>query len=230
MTSPARQRLDFALLYALYLAARPLPRRWLLALGRGLGGFVWRVLGFRRAVVLDNLRHAFAPNGTRRRCATWPRRFYRNLGMTLMEFLAMPRLAPADVAALVDIEGAEHLETMRRLGRGGLLVSGHFGNWELMGARVAAEGQPVNFIVKTQHNARVDRMQNEIRHRRGHRHHPRRRLHQGDDPAPCGGRNASACWRTRTPGPTGSSASSWDGRRRSSGARPTWPGSWTVRC
>ena len=167
MASPARQRLDYALLYTLYLAARPLPRRWLLALGRALGGLVWRTGAYRRGVVLANLRHAFGGEldeaGLHRLAAA----FYRNLGMTLMEFLALPRLRPADVAELVDIEGAEHLRAIAGLGRGGLLVSGHFGNWELLGARIAAEGQAVSFIVKTQHNARVDRMQNAIRHRVG---------------------------------------------------------------
>lgn len=163
MTSPARQRLDYALLYALYLVARPLPRPWLLALGRGLGTFVWTVHGYRRGVVLANLRHAFGDGHDEAQLHRLAAAFYRNLGMTLMEFLALPRLAPADVVALVDMEGAEHLDQVRRLGRGGLLVSGHFGNWELLGARVAAEGQPVNFIVKTQHNERVDRIQNRIR-------------------------------------------------------------------
>ena len=167
MTSPARQRLDFALLYALYVLARPLPRRWLLALGGALGTFVWRVVGFRRAVVLDNLRHAFGHERGEPQLRALAAAFYRNLGMTLMEFLALPRLSAADIVGLVDIEGAEYLESIRRLGRGGLLVSGHFGNWELLGARIAAEGQPVNFIVKTQHNERVDRMQNRIRRRIG---------------------------------------------------------------
>lgn len=167
MTSPARQRLDYALLYGLYLAARPLPRRWLLAVGRAAGALVWRTGAYRRDVVLANLRHAFGGERDEAGLRDLAAAFYRNLGMTLMEFLALPRLRPADVVALVAVEGGEHLEEVRRRGRGGLLVSGHFGNWELLGARVAAEGQPVNFIVKTQHNARVDRLQNGIRRRIG---------------------------------------------------------------
>lgn len=163
MASPARQRLDYALLYMLFLVARPLPRSWLLALGRGLGSFVWRVVGYRREVVLDNLRHAFGHERDEQQIRALAAAFYRNLGMTLMEFVAMPRLKPTDVIDLVSIEGAEHIEAVARLGRGGMLVSGHFGNWELLGARVAAEGRPVNFIIKTQHNERVDRLQNEIR-------------------------------------------------------------------
>jgi KDO2-lipid IV(A) lauroyltransferase len=167
MASPIRQRLDFALLYLLFLAARPLPRPVLLALGRGLGDLVWKVFRFRRKVVLDNLGASFAPRmdaGQRRAVA---RSFYRNLGMTLMEFLAFPRTSPEDLENLVEIENRHYLDEVLAEGRGGLLVSGHFGNWEYLATRLVAAGYKVNFIVKSQANARIDGMQNRIRTRAG---------------------------------------------------------------
>lgn len=167
MASRPRQWLDFALLYTLFLLARPLPRRVLLALGRGLGSFVWNVVGFRRQVVLDNLRQGFGDSldeGARRDVA---RSFYRNLGMTLMEFLSIPRLTPEKTIALVDIQGQEYLDEVTSLGGGGLLVSGHFGNWEYLAARLVAGGWKVNFIVKSQANANVDRVQNRLRAQAG---------------------------------------------------------------
>jgi KDO2-lipid IV(A) lauroyltransferase len=167
MTSRPRQLFDYGLLYFLFLVARPLPRGFLLATGRGLGTFVWRVVRFRRSIVLDNLRHAFGEEMNERELKTLAQSFYRNLGMTLMEFLSFPRLKKEDFLNLVEIRGMEHFTRTVTEGGGALLVSGHFGNWEMMGARVAAEGQPVSFIVKEQTNAGVDRIQNDIRHRAG---------------------------------------------------------------
>lgn len=167
MTSRPRQLLDYSLLYLLFLLARPLPRSFLLALGRGLGTFVWKVVRFRREVVLDNLRHAFGEEMDEREINDLAFSFYRNLGMTLMEFLSLPGLKKDDFLELVEIEGQEYFQDIVSGGSGALLVSGHFGNWEMMGARVAAEGQKVSFIVKEQTNARVDRIQNDIRHRSG---------------------------------------------------------------
>ena len=167
MTSRPRQLLDFSLLYLLFLLARPLPRGFLLALGRGLGTFVCKVVRFRRHVVLDNLRHAFGQEMDDREINGLALSFYRNLGMTLMEFLSFPGMKQADFLDLVEIEGVEHFKNTVAEGRGALLVSGHFGNWEMMGARVAAEGQKVSFIVKEQTNARVDQIQNDIRHKAG---------------------------------------------------------------
>ena len=167
MTSRPRQWLDYSLLYLLFLLARPLPRGFLLAVGRSIGTLVWKVIGYRREVVLDNLRHAFGAEMTEDEIRQLAHRFYRNLGMTLMEFLAFPRLGPEDFCELVDVRGREHFEKTVAEGNGALLVSGHFGNWEMMGARIAAEGQKVAFIVKEQTNARVDRIQNDIRHKAG---------------------------------------------------------------
>jgi len=167
MTSRPRQLLDYSLLYLLFLLARPLPRSFLLAAGRGLGTFVWRIVGFRRKVVLDNLRHAFSAEMDEQELRKLAHAFYRNLGMTLMEFLAFPGMKKADFIDLVEINNKEHYTRLVDEGGGALLVSGHFGNWEMMGARVAAEGQKVSFIVKEQTNSRVDRIQNDIRNRAG---------------------------------------------------------------
>ncbi len=167
MTSRPRQWLDYGLLYGLFLLARPLPRPWLLAVGRGVGAFVWHVVRFRRDVVLDNISQAFGHEMSEEQIRDTARRFYRQLGMTLMEFLAFPRLDSKDILDLAEIQGQEYFDQVFSAGQGGLLVSGHYGNWELLGARVVAAGYKVNFIVKSQANARVDRVQNDIRARAG---------------------------------------------------------------
>ena len=167
MASRPRKLLDFSLLYVLYMLARPLPASWLRAVGRGVGSLAWRVFGYRRNVVRENLRLALGATLDEPAREALAGAFYRNLGMTLMEFLAMPRWDHGRIRDLVALEGAEYLEEVRAEGHGALLVSAHFGNWELMGARIAAEGLPVKFLVKNQHNERVDRLQNAIRARVG---------------------------------------------------------------
>lgn len=167
MASRVRQWFDFSVLYVLFLCARPLPRGLLLVVGRSLGSLVWHVVRYRRSVVLDNLAAAFGSDCDTPTLHRLAHAFYRNLGMTLMEFLAMPRLDPANVRSLVRLEGKEHLDEIARRGTGALLVSGHFGNWEFLGARIAAEGLRVQSLIKTQSNQHVDRIQNRIRHQAG---------------------------------------------------------------
>lgn len=167
MTSRPRQWLDTCLLYVLFVIARPIPRRGLLALGRAVGSFAWGVTRSRRAVVMDNLTQAFGDRMSKEELRRLGREFYRNLGMTLMEFLTFPRLRPADFLSLVDIQGEGHLQQLQQQGRGAVFVSGHFGNWELLAARAAAAGMGISVAVKSQSNQRVDRLQNAIRRRAG---------------------------------------------------------------
>jgi len=159
--------LEYAALGGLFWSSRLFPRKALLAWGRWLGLVTYRVLRIRRQVVLTNLRAAFAGTRSENELQLLARDFYRQLGMTLMEFFTLHSLSRDDIRELVTLEGAEHLDRCRELGRGAMLTSGHFGNWELLGAVIAAHGYPVHYLIKSQSNPYVDRMHNNIRARAG---------------------------------------------------------------
>lgn len=144
-----------------------LPRRALLALGRGLGSLVWRRRLYRSEVVRENLRHALGASHDEAARDAVAAAFFRHLGTNLMEFLLLGRLRRDDLRAWVDIEGLEHYHAAAARGRGVLLVTGHFGNWELLAARLGAEGIPVTFLGKSQSNERSDRLLNRTRDRAG---------------------------------------------------------------
>jgi len=91
------------------------------------------------------------------------RRSYANMGRSLMEYTAFARLSAGDVAELVELNGKEHFERAFAGGKGVVLFTAHLGNWELMGARFAAEGYPTDFLVGEQSNKLVDDMMNELR-------------------------------------------------------------------
>jgi len=48
-----------------------------------------------------------------------------------------------------------------------VLVTGHLGNWELLGGWVSAIGFPVDFLVGQQHNKKVDELMLSFRHSLG---------------------------------------------------------------
>lgn len=158
---------DWLLLSSVFVLARPLPFRWLQRLGRGLGLFCWTAMPFRKRVVLANLQATFGDQLDAAQIQALGREFYAQLGTTLLEFCGYWRLTPAEVRELVMVDGIERLQAVLAEGRGALMVSAHFGNWELLGAYIATEVQPVRFLVKTQSNERVDRLQNELRARAG---------------------------------------------------------------
>ncbi|MDR1979750.1 MAG: lysophospholipid acyltransferase family protein [Synergistaceae bacterium] len=78
-------------------------------------------------------------------------RSYVNMGKSIVEFARMAKLRPR-LTSLVSIEGKEHLDAALKRGRGVLLMTAHMGNWELAGARLAAEGYEIAPIYTPQRN------------------------------------------------------------------------------
>ena len=158
--------LEYLALRLLAAAAAPLPARALPRIACLLARFIFDVLRIRRGVVLDNLSHAF-PEMDEAELLDLARRTYVQICLTLLEFFRLPRLTPAELRERVELVNAEEALAMRDSGRGALLATGHFGNWEYLGAAMNAYGFPTSFLIKTQSNPWVDRVQNEIRAKGG---------------------------------------------------------------
>jgi KDO2-lipid IV(A) lauroyltransferase len=123
-------------------------------------------LGVRRKVAEGNLAIAFPERDPAERDAILAEH-YRELGRVACEYPRMPALAKAeDDSVVAAIRGREHLEAARAAGRGAILLTGHFGNFELMGARLARL-HPVDFVVKPLGNPRMEVVVDDLRHRAG---------------------------------------------------------------
>lgn len=127
-----------------------------LGLGSLLGDVAWSI-GLRRRVAEANLVLAFPhlPVEERARILV---SHYRELGRVACEYPRMGELVRAPASAVVaELEGFEHLESARTAGRGAILMTGHFGNFELLGAWLGRM-HPVSFVVKPLSNPRVERL------------------------------------------------------------------------
>jgi KDO2-lipid IV(A) lauroyltransferase len=82
----------------------------------------------------------------------------------------MLRLSKLDAAAVVArtvTDGWDELKAALSLGRGVILVTGHYGNWEIAAAAVAARGVPIGAIVRRQGNRLVDERLQQLRRNLG---------------------------------------------------------------
>ena len=146
--------------------AGALPERAASELGAWLGWLAGSVFRVRRRVVDDNLSRAFPD-----RSAAWraqvARQSYRHLGRVAISTFRLSRLTPDRVVAFTEIEGVELLEEVASEGNGVVLLTGHFGNWEIGGAAVACRGFPLDVVVRPQNNPLFDRVLTQARERIG---------------------------------------------------------------
>jgi Kdo2-lipid IVA lauroyltransferase/acyltransferase len=128
-----------------------------------LGGLAYRLVGKRRRIALENLERAYGDRLTQRQREEIVHRVFQNIGRTLFEFARFRRMKLDGIRRLVTGPGQDVLKRVFDEGKGGIIVTAHFGNWEILGAWVAACGYPMDFLTGTQHNEKVNNLLNDFR-------------------------------------------------------------------
>ena len=95
------------------------------------GKLLFRLLPFRRRVIVENLRRVFGAAVPAAEIDRIAQAHYAHLWQLIGEFFRF-RWLPADrKRALVRLDNLELLDSAFRRGSGVLLLTGHFGNWEV---------------------------------------------------------------------------------------------------
>lgn len=142
-----------------------LPRRSALVLGAALGALLG-ALGVRRRVAAANLARAFPERDDAWRARVL-REHYRELGRTAADYARLPRLVHGperEVFASWRVD--EAVSAAHAMGRGVILITGHFGHFELIGARIG-RSLPVAFMVKPLSNPGAEAWLTALRHASG---------------------------------------------------------------
>jgi KDO2-lipid IV(A) lauroyltransferase len=159
--------LEYVALRVVVAALAPLGIKRASAIGARIGALGYWPLGIRRGVVTRHLAACF-PERTEAERAALARATYEHLGRVGVESVLMSRLGQESVRALFEgIDGQATLKRAQAQGKGLILVAGHLGNWELLGAYLAAIGVPVAAVAKRQLNPLSDAFVNRTRRRLG---------------------------------------------------------------
>ncbi len=95
-----------------------------------------------RLIAIYNLKTSF-PEKALREIMAIAKKVYLNFALVSAEFFEIPRLAKEGVEEMVNIEGLEICRRGLEKGRGLLLFSAHFSNWELAAAAASLFLHPV---------------------------------------------------------------------------------------
>lgn len=156
-------------LFTLFVALLPLPVAD--RLGRTLGLAIAFVLPKRRAIALDNISKALPFLAKQ---PLWGRRLsdagmicramFANLGRSLIETCRLYHGSGSHIINSIEVRGREHFERARLRHKGVMMVSGHCGNWELLGLGLPFLLKvPGTGIARRQNNPYLNRMVEQLR-------------------------------------------------------------------
>ncbi len=137
------------------------------SLSRGLGGLLFRLDTKHRRIALNNLGRAFEDEWSRqdiRRCAE---AVFVNLFRLLLEMAWAMRTPPKVMAKRFRIYGMHHFTAARRQGRGVLVLTGHYGIWELLPQAAGLVGLPVSVVYRPLDFAPLESFFEQVRGRFG---------------------------------------------------------------
>ncbi len=134
----------------------------------GLSDFIYlvmyRLVGYRKKVVEENLRNAF-PDETETRRKEIMQKFYRHLCDLIVEEIRMIHIPTKELIRRVEIrEGdLERFDEMQKKGIHTVIGAGHYGNWEWANAFVAQTSYNVMAIYKPLKDKVVERLLSKAR-------------------------------------------------------------------
>lgn len=113
------------------------------------------LIPIRKKVVFNNLKIAFPENdfSTNKKLAF---RIYISFSITLVEIMCLPFLSKEELTNAIVCSNPEMIVNKFNEGRGVILLSSHFGNWEYIAISVAVQIQlPFSVVVKPLRNSLV---------------------------------------------------------------------------
>ena len=94
---------------------------------------------------------------------------FDSIARLVVSFARFPRITRENVHELIRYEGLENFQQAHRLGKGVLVATGHFGNWELSAFAHAYMTVPMHIVVRPIDNARIDALVEQRRELSGNR-------------------------------------------------------------
>lgn len=139
-----------------------LSREKTISLGESIGSAFWN-LGYRKSVVLKNLDIAF-PERDKKWKLSIGKASLQSIGRVLTEFPKLPEYKEKKILTdIFELEGEELLK-----GKSGkIIVSAHFGNWEMTGARIAFKHKELIALAYRVKNKKLNQLITDIRNKAG---------------------------------------------------------------
>ena len=144
-----------------------IPIRINLWLGRRIGSIAFFVNKKRRMIAYANLKAAFAKEKSPQELRAITRNVYINLVQSFAEILSLTKVNKSYVNKYVEVVNMHRIENAGKSGKGTVLLTAHFGDWELSSLVSAMKGFPITVLAREQKMKRLNGLLNRLRESKG---------------------------------------------------------------
>ena len=121
------------------------------------------VIPIRKKTVIQNLEIAF-PDLQKKDLIKTAFNIYKSFIITLIEILSLPIISDNEIKNAIQFENIDIIKEKYAEGKGVILLSAHFGNWEYVALSSSMQlGLPFSVVVKDQRNPFVTDWMNKVR-------------------------------------------------------------------
>ncbi len=146
----------FVLFWLLEKTIPLFPLKFIQAIARVKGKLFYYILPIRKSIARANLKLAF-PDKSEDEINRIVKGCYVNVLTVIAEFFYMRSMSKQQMQKLLQFSNEELYRQKIKEGRGVIVISGHFGNWELTAfGSNRLTGVKINVVVKEQTNKRVN--------------------------------------------------------------------------
>lgn len=132
--------------------------------GRVMARFAWLIRLYHKTL-FKNLNLAFGKEKSQEELKRIAKGVYHNLTRYGVEVLRCYRLSQETIDRMFTIEGRENLDRALAKGKGVMTISGHLGNFMLMGTKLAQEGYPLSVLYREVRDKKVTRLIKDMQRR-----------------------------------------------------------------
>jgi KDO2-lipid IV(A) lauroyltransferase len=153
--------IEFLIVVLFTLPIAVLPHRVALRAGEFLGSLLYFSWTGRRTIAIKNLRDAVARNALSIGLSSPEdviKQNFKNLGKSFAEIVKIYYGLGDHIIRHVEIRGAENFNNALARGKGVIMISGHCGNWEILGLPLAVSLARISVVVRQVNNPYFDRM------------------------------------------------------------------------
>lgn len=142
-----------------------LPYGFLLWLGKILGFLYYHAGTRQRERATNQMMRGLAIS--RAEAVPVVKRVFHHAVLNMLEFFYLPKMSLSNIDKYIVCEGLSHLDQALAKGKGAILLTAHFGNWELCAITLSMLKYPMTGIGKQQPNAGITALLTEYRSRFG---------------------------------------------------------------